>query len=126
MKRSLNLLVAHTVIKRSASGDPPHTADEISEKLDLPTRLTNKLLNELTDSSILIETYSDENKVRSYQPALDINKIKVNDVLSTLDQLGNDDIQIGESLTRSRMLEVLADFRESLHGHDSNVLIKDI
>ena len=126
MKRTLNLLVAHTVIRNFANGKPPLTADEISEKLDLPTRLTNKLLNELTDSKIFTETYTKEYKERGYQPALDINKIRVNDVLSTLDHLGNDDIQIGESLTRSKMLDILADFRESLHENSSNMLIKDI
>ena len=126
MKRTLNLLVAHTVIRNFANGKPPLTADEISEKLDLPTRLTNKLLNELTDSKIFTETYTKEYKERGYQPAIDINKIRVNDVLRTLDQLGNDDIQIGESLTRSKILDILADFRESLHENSSNMLIKDI
>jgi len=126
MKRTLSLLIAHLVVKNFVKNKPPLTADEISDKLDIPSRLTNMLITELIKCNLFTETYTKEYKQSGYQPALDINNISINYVLSALEMQGDDDIHLGESLTRTKLMDILNDFRDSLNNNTSNVLIRDI
>jgi len=126
MKRTLSLLIVHLVVKNFVKNKPPLTADEISDKLDIPSRLTNMLITELIKCNLFTETYTKEYKQSGYQPALDINNISINYVLSALEMQGDDDIHLGESLTRTKLMDILNDFRDSLNNNTSNVLIRDI
>jgi len=126
MKRTITLMIVHAVVKNFVMGKPPLTAELISSKLDLPSRLTNLMVSELTDCGLFTETSTETYKESGYQPAVDINRISINYVLSTLELKGDDDIRVGESLTRKKLQDIMESFRKSLHDHEENVLIKDI
>ncbi|MFH2144224.1 MAG: YihY/virulence factor BrkB family protein, partial [Bacteroidota bacterium] len=84
-KKVLSLLIANLVIGNFRDGKPPYNSEEISNQLDLPTRLVNNLIFELVESGIFseikIQTYKDCN----YQPAIDINKLSVAYIISKLE-----------------------------------------
>ncbi len=76
-KKFLTLFLAYVIVKRFENGEAPLKNDEIAKDYKLPIRLVNQILTELTESAIVIEIQDNDFKTKSYQPAMDINKLTV-------------------------------------------------
>ena len=125
-RRALSLLVMHRIVTQFKNGEKPMTATELSLELGMPIRLVRQLLQWLTSSKMLIETYTDDPKTRAYVPAIWIEKISVEYVTSALDRLGVDTKLEVTNPTLERILKIQENFEKMEIEHPDNVLLKDI
>jgi membrane protein len=125
-KRTLSLLIAHQIIKNFATGLPPMTASEISQKLDIPVRLVREIIYELLDAKILSETITKNVKEMAYQPAQDPIRFTVRYVMQCLDKRGIDSIPVDRSRELQSISGILGSFESELEKSPGNVLLKDL
>ncbi|OFX71244.1 MAG: hypothetical protein A2071_05580, partial [Bacteroidetes bacterium GWC1_47_7] len=66
------LMIASVIIRRFADELPPYTADQLSEKCKVPSRLTHDILDVLMEVNIISTTPIPEDElVMAFQPAVD-------------------------------------------------------
>lgn len=122
-KDFLILLISSLITKRFVTGEPPFTADELSTKYQIPTRLTGDILFMLQEVHIIAETPSDEDLVPAYIPAIDINKITVKYLFDKLDTEGSEDFNIDiEGEFKNEWLTIISLYND----RNDNLLLKDI
>jgi membrane protein len=125
-KRLVTLMITNLVVKVFAEGKKPLTATQISQELKLPIRIVRDIIYELTEVKIFSETIADNPKERSYQPAIDINRITVDLVVKQLEERGSQHITVSKNKEYQKLSGILESFDESVKSSPSNVLLKDI
>jgi membrane protein len=125
-KRLLALRVAQLVTRRFTKAEKPLGSQQISQELEMPTRLMNQILYELVASGILSEIKSDRIQETAYEPARDPEVLTIKYVVDALERNGTDDIPVA----RSEELELLAGslkrFSELAEKSEANLLLKRI
>jgi membrane protein len=121
------LMIASEIVQRFADEKPPLTADRISVRCKVPGRLTNDILELLVELKIISVTPSvDDEQVPAFQPAMDINLITVNRVISGLDEHGSEDFMIDIDGNFQEHWKALMNTRIGLHRGNSDLLLKDL
>ena len=126
LKKILSLRIANICVKNFVNGEDPWSAKKISEFLELPVRLTNKLLLDLVECHVLSETEGQDEKIRYYQPARDVNTLTIHYVSNALDMLGNDDFTFKESEEIEKIKRSFLKLDNIYDKSDANLLLKDI
>jgi len=125
-KRLLALRIANLLCKNFASGRGPLTGAEIAHELDMPVRLANQILYELTACGVLCEAAADDAEQAAYQPGRDINVLTVKYVIEALERAGSDAVPVARSEELRKLSECLRAFEEAVEQSPGNVLLKDI
>jgi membrane protein len=125
-KRILTLLISYHIIKNFEEGGEPWNTDILSHRLGIPIRLVNELVFELVNAGILAELAADNPKERSYQPAVDINKITVEYVYTQMELEGGDQMVVTETEELGRITKIHEHILHSIKESPSNILVKDI
>jgi membrane protein len=125
-KRILTLLISYHIIRNFEDGGKPWNSDVISHRLGIPLRLVNELVYDLVAAGILAELSADNPKDRSYQPAIDINRITVEYVYSQMGLMGGDHMVVTESDELGRIARIHEHMLHSIKESPSNILVKDI
>jgi len=126
-KKAIGLLVANLVAKRFYAGESSLTAQEIADRLDLPLRLARNVINEFTETGILIELKGgDKEKESTYQPGLTESKLTVRNILCTLDEKGLNALPIKDTDELKTINELMKELDDSLDNELGNKLVKDI
>lgn len=121
------LMIASVIIRRFADELPPYTADQLSEKCKVPSRLTNDILDVLIEVNIISATPTSEDElVMAFQPAVDINLISVNYLMAKLDEKGSEDFMIDIKGEFYEHWKVLVNTRLCMYENNSNLLLKDL
>lgn len=121
------LMIASVIIRRFADELPPYTADQLSEKCKVPSRLTHDILDVLMEVNIISATPTSEDElVMAFQPAVDINLISVNYLMAKLDEKGSEDFMIDMEGEFHEHWKVLVDTRLCMYENNSNLLLKDL
>lgn len=85
LKELLALALLQSIAGAFYTGRPPLTVEALAEKLDIPVRIGRELLDILLEAGYLAETAGE---TPAYQPARDIERIPVKEVLDTLKNFG--------------------------------------
>ncbi len=125
-KRVLSLVIAHHIIKTFEEGDRARSNEELSHELGIPLRLMNQLLFDMVDCGILSELATESSKQRTYQPAIDINRITVDELYTRLEKLGGDHLIVTESAKLQKITKIHEHMLDAMRESPSNILIKDI
>ncbi len=125
-KKMAALSVAHLCIKRFDRGQAPLSAAAISHELEMPMRLLQLVLFELTESGVLCEVKADDGKSASYQPARDIEDLTIQTVSDLMDKKGTNDIPFAETQEINAIRESLEAMNQSLKRSPANKALKDI
>lgn len=126
-KRLLALRITHLLVHDFSEGKEPRTAHRISQALDTPIRLVQEILFRLTESGILAEVRSDDEKDMAYQPARDPEAMTVQYVIEAMDQKGSDNIvPVARSEEFLALGDTLKAFREQVAVSPANKRLKDI
>jgi membrane protein len=113
-KKFLSLLVARLVIRNFSEGAPPLTAPGIANTLGMPLRLVRRILSEFTTSGLFTVTKTGEYEEDAYQPARDIHKISIRNVLDTLEKSGSADLAFSRTEDFRAISETLQAFGDTL------------
>jgi len=126
-KDFFTLMIASNIVQRFADEKPPLTADQLSVRCKVPSRLTNDILDELLDLKMISLTPSPhDERVMAYQPAVDINLITVNGLMSKLDKHGSEDFMIDMEGDFSEHWAALVNSRMSMYESGGDLLVKDL
>jgi len=125
-KRILTLLISHQIIKNFEEGVDPWNTEALSHELGIPIRLVNELVYELVEAGILAELAADNPKERSYQPAVDINKITVEYIYNQMELVGGDHMIVTESDELNKITRIHEHILHSIRESPSNILLKGL
>ncbi len=125
-KRILTLLISHQIIRNFEEGIEPWNTETLSHELGMPIRLVNELVYELVEAGILAELAADNPKERSYQPAVDINKITVDFIYNQMELVGGDHMIVTESDELNKITRIHEHILHSIRESPSNILLKDL
>lgn len=125
-KKLLALRIAQVCIKNFCNGDRPLSAEQISHALEIPIRLVNLILFELVESRILSEVIETSDDESLFQPARNVDILRINYVLQALDSLGTDNIPVAQSEELSKISHCMEEFTSIVEKSESNLLLKDI
>lgn len=124
-QKLLALQVAYVIIKNFESGKPALSEKTISKLAEIPDTITDAVLIDLLNSKIIIRVGSDK-RFDTFQPAKDINKLKIQDVLLAIEKKGSDISDHSDSKMRQKLSERLEKFNATLQRNPHNILVKDI
>jgi len=125
-RKLISLMTANLLAKNFVSGDKPLTSEQIAHTLEMPIRLINTVLYELTESGIISEVKLNGDKNVAYQPAQDLDKLTIKYVVDAMEKRGSDNIPVVESKELGKINECLKEFGRTLEKSPANVLLKDI
>lgn len=120
------LMIMTLIVKRFEKGHMPYTADELSERFKIPTKLTSDTLFYLQEIGLLVETPTEDNLVPAYIPALDINHISVSFLFEKIDKYGSEDFVIDTDIQFRSEWETVLGVREQTAHKYGDRLIKDL
>ena len=124
-KKALSLLIMNILIKNFAAGEHPVTAPDIAIQLKVPVRLVIELLQDLNEVNLVSEINENE-KERSYQPALDIGRITVSYVLSKIEKHGVKQVFLEQNHDYEKVINMLEKFDNLVLKSNSNILVKEL
>lgn len=126
-KDFFTLMIASEIIRRFAKELPPLTADQLSERCQVPSRLTHIILDDLLEINVISATPSlADERVIAFQPAVDINLISVNYIMAKLDAKGSEDFMIDTDDEFQAHWQVLVESRSCMYESESDLLLKDL
>ncbi len=125
-KTLLSLLITQHVVKKFCNGDKPLDASSLSRELEIPVRLVRQILFDLSESGVLSETRTGQDKEPAYQPAIDIDKMTVKFVIDRQRERGTSDIPVVKSGALEKLSDCLKQFSETIEKSPANVLLKNL
>lgn len=125
-KKMVALSVAHLCVRKFDRGQAPLTASEISHELEIPIRLLQLVLFELTESGVLCEVRPEDGKSSAYQPARDIEDLTIQTVSDLMDKKGVDNIPLAETQEVNVIRQSLETMNQIFTNSPANRALKDI
>ena len=126
LKKLLSLQIAQYIIQNFARGEAPLTARKVSHELEIPIRLVNDILFDLTQSGILSAADTGGDGERGFQPARDIGRLTIQHVIDAMEQRGINTIPFAHTREFSILSETLETFRKTIEELPANRLLKDL
>jgi membrane protein len=123
LKELFALAILQAVAEEFASGRSPLSIEELAEKLDIPVRVCRELLELLKESGYLVQTVGES---PSYQPAHELEKIPLKDVLDALKHYGGDFKITKMSRGEEMLLDILARVDAGVSDALSGMTLKDL
>lgn len=121
----LLILVLSKICKRFEKGMIPYTAHGLSAEHQMPIRLVNDLLFELTEIKLIIEVNEDRTKPTYFTPAEDINRMTVGYVMARLERNGRENIKI-DLQDFKRHWRTMNEVKAKHQSEDLSMLVKDL
>lgn len=125
-KKVISLMIASLVAKRFYDREKSLTVIEISERLDLPLRLTKNLVNEFVETGLLAEVRTDNEKEVVYQPGVTETKFTVQFVVDTLDRKGVNSLPISDSKELVHINALMLEMDKLMDTPSGHLLVKDV
>ena len=125
-KKVISLMVASVVAKRFYDQEPPLNVMQISEKLDLPSRLTKNIINEFVETGIFVEIRTDRDKEVIYQPGVTESKFTVQYLIDTLENKGVNSLPINDGAELLRINKLMKDLDKTMDSQLGHIYVKDI
>jgi membrane protein len=126
LKTLLSLQITQRLVENFARGEPPLTARQVSHELEIPIRLVNEIIFELTQSNILSGTEIGEDGERGFQPARDINTLTIQHVVDAMELKGLNTIPFAHTPEFSALSEAIETFRNTVEKLPENRLLREI
>jgi membrane protein len=125
-KRFVMLRIFHLLTKRFSSGEKPLSAKQIAYALEIPIRLVQQLLDELTTVGLVIETTKRVNREAAFQPGRTIEDITVKYALDRFEEYGTPSIPAAQSEEAEKLSIHLKNISEIIEKSPVNILLKEI
>lgn len=126
-RRKVLLAVMLAVVRNFRDRGGALPADEIRERLDLPTRIVNDVLFQLVQAGQLIAVRSgDGERETAFTPAHDIASMTVYGVLEAVERSGQTTFDLGQTPELARIDRELETLKESARRSQDNVRLTDL
>lgn len=119
-------IILSSICKRFEKGEKPQTAVEISTELQIPIRLTRKILYEMQDVNLVYEALDDKHSTEMvYLPGIDTTQLTLGLMLSRLDSLGSEAFKINGKRYESSWDSIMKARNEYLMRNEQ-IKLKDL
>jgi len=125
-KQLVALSITQVCVKKFHQAEVPLTARQIAHDLEMPIRLVNQVIFELTEAGVLAEVKHDEGKTLAYQPARDIQQLTICRVLDLMERNGVAAIPFAETPEIKKIKQSLATLSAIIEKSPENLTLKDI
>jgi membrane protein len=125
-KKILVLRIFHLLTKKFSLGEKPLSASQIANTLEIPVRLVRRLLNELSDVGLVIETTKGIKSEFAFQPGRTIENITVKFALDEYEKHGIAKIPGNRSDEAEKISSFLKDISDTIEKSPGNVRLKEI
>jgi len=126
-KNFLTLFLTYVIVKQFEEQKTPLSAEQIVLKYKLPIRIVNEILLKLVEVSILTEVLSGKKgKLKTYQPAIDINQLTVSLLFSKLEIYGSELFLTNKNDLLDTFWQKTLDIKQRSEEHTEQILVKDI
>lgn len=125
-KKAISLLIANLVAKRFYNNEAPLNVIQISEKLDLPSRLTRMIVNEFVETGIFVEVATANDKEVVYQPGVTESKFTVQYLIDSIDRKGINSLPINDTDELSHIQKFMEEMDKTMDTDLGHLKIKDL
>ncbi|MDO9155077.1 MAG: YihY/virulence factor BrkB family protein [Paludibacter sp.] len=125
-KNYITLYITYLVVKQFENQKPPLSSDQIAKDYKLPIRLANQILSKLVEVSIFIEVFNEHSKKKTYQPALDINKLTVNLLFEKINCYGSEFFVPDKNEVLDNLWIKTQEIKRKADEFTENILVKDL
>ena len=126
-RRKVLLAVMLTVVRNFRDRGGALPADEIRERLDLPTRIVNDILYQLVQAGQLIAVPSgDGEREVAFAPAHDTGTLTVYGVLEAVEASGQTTVDLARNAELTRIDRELENLKETARKSQDNVRLVDL
>lgn len=125
-KKAIALMIANLVAKRFYNNEKPLNATEISEKLDLPSRLTRMIINEFVETGIFVEVLPETDKEIVYQPGVTESKFTVQFLVDSLEKKGINSLPINDTKELIHINKLMQEMDKAMDTDLGHLNVKDI
>ena len=125
-KRVLVLRIFHLLTKKFSLGEKPLSTTQIAHVLEIPVRLVRRLLNELIDVGLVVETTQGIKNEVAFQPGQTIENITVKYALDEYDKHGIAKIPDNPSDEAEKISLFLKDISDTIEKSPGNIRLKEI
>lgn len=123
-RKLLALRIMQLIVRRFRDSDPP-TSSVISETLELPSRLTSRLLGDLREADLVVEVRLEKDGDTGYQPAHDPSRLTLGQVLDRLEEAG-ETVEVPDSDELENLTDALQRFRAAVAESPANRPLTDV
>lgn len=124
-KKVISLMIANLVAKRFYNREKTLNVMQISEQLDLPSRLTKNIVNEFLDTGIFVEVRSADGS-SVFQPGVTESKFTVQFIIDTLDKKGVNNLPINDTAELIHINKLMQEMDTTMDSHLGHLNVKDI
>ncbi|MDH5366742.1 MAG: YihY/virulence factor BrkB family protein [Cyclobacteriaceae bacterium] len=126
-KKKVALATSLVIIKNFKEGMPALSIEDIIEKIKVPNKMLQEVLDSLIGCNIIAETSKDDDN-RRYQPAIDTDILTVHFILSKFENYGNSTVgnHIDDNNTIALANEILHGIDKIIEGSELNKLLKTV
>lgn len=124
LKKLITLRIVHLCVNRFANIKNPASDIDIASEIKIPLKIVKALLEKLLECHILLET-SMKGRI-GYAPAQDIEKMTVFDVVSALEQQGEEMFQVFSSSEFKSLEQSLKEFDNACKASPGEKQFKSI
>jgi membrane protein len=125
-KKVLSLMIANLVAKRFYNGEKSLTALQISAALDLPSRLTDTLINEFVDTGVFVEVRTEDEKEVVYQPGITESKFTVQYLIDSMERKGVNSLPINDTAELIHINKLMQEMDKAMDTDLGHLYIKDL
>jgi len=124
-KKLLSLRIILHIVQRFKNNEPSASAMEIYSILKMPQKLVRSALNNLVKCNILSEVLKEEDE-KGFQPARDIELFSIMNAIEALENQGEDNISLEDTLELEALNDSLERFTRKAFESNGNRLFKEI
>ena len=123
VRKLIILRIAIFCVKQFAQGRAPVTSSSVADHLNLSESITGAFLEKLVLSHILFKVSAPE---PGFTPARNIECLTVMDVLTAFENMGKDDLYLGDTLELTALEQSLETFSEAARQSSGERFLKDV
>jgi membrane protein len=124
-RKLLALRIMHMVTEAFVADEEPPTSSAISEALELPSRLTTRVLGDLQAAGLAAEVRPVDGNDPGYQPARDPSQLTVGEVIARLEGAG-ESVAVPDSRELDELSRALEEFRDAAENSPANRLLTEL
>lgn len=124
-RRLLMIRAFHLIVKRFRLGEKPFNARQIAFELEIPVRLIQQFLAELTAVGLVIEVNGESHEGVAFQPARSIEDITIKSIFDACEQHGEIP-SWGQPEEADEIAGYLKKISDAIAASPGNVKLKDI
>ncbi|MDZ7832381.1 MAG: YihY/virulence factor BrkB family protein [Desulfobacterales bacterium] len=125
-RKLLSVQVIHLLVTQFMRGEAPMTIRTISYRLEMPIRLVQEIVSNLSECGLVSQTAPKDGENIACQPARDINELTVASIIEAMENKGGDAIPVAKTEAFLDLSETLREFNAAIERSPANRLLKDI